>query len=94
MADPRKVIFTGHRVGDELAELFSNAYLFVLPSYIEGMSNALLEALAYRRPVLVSDIEENAEVVEQDGFYFKTGDVPDLQNKLARLLAPRLILLR
>ena len=68
MADPGRVVFTGHRAGGELAELFSNAYLFVLPSYIEGMSNALLEALAYNRAVLVSDIEENAEVVEDNGF--------------------------
>lgn len=86
MADPARVVFAGHRVGDELAQLFSNAYLFVLPSHVEGMSNALLEALAHRRPVLVSDIEENAEVVEDLGFYFSAGDVADLAERIAGLL--------
>jgi glycosyltransferase involved in cell wall biosynthesis len=86
MADPARVVFAGHRVGNELAQLFSNAYLFVLPSYVEGMSNALIEALAHRRPVLASDIEENAEVVEDCGFYFRTGDVADLTRRIAGLL--------
>ncbi|MFZ1429552.1 MAG: glycosyltransferase family 4 protein [Geminicoccaceae bacterium] len=85
-ADPSRVVVTGHRVGDELAELFSNAHLFLLPSYVEGMSNALLEALAYQLPVLASDIEENAEVIGQLGFYFRTGDVDDLARRLATLL--------
>ena len=49
-ADPERVCFVGHLGGDELAEVFSNAYAFVLPSYIEGMSMALLEAIAYALP--------------------------------------------
>ena len=87
MADPDRVVFTGHQTGAELAGLFSNARAFVLPSYVEGMSNALLEALAYGRTVLVSDIEENAEVVGDDGSYFKVGDVADLRSKLSGLLS-------
>ena len=87
VTDPARVVFTGHRVGDELAQLFSNAYLFVLPSYVEGMSNALIEALAHQRPVLASGIEENAEVVEDCGFYFRAGDVDDLADQITGLLA-------
>lgn len=90
--DPAKVLFVGHRTGDELAELFGNAYAFVLPSYIEGMSMALLEALAFGLPALVSDIPENRAVVESYGFYFPPQDVAGLRSALARLIAePELV---
>jgi glycosyltransferase involved in cell wall biosynthesis len=85
-ADPTKTIFVGHRTGCELAELFSNAYAFVLPSYVEGMSMALLEALAFKLPVLVSDIPENRAVVENYGFYFPAQDVVGLRTALSDLI--------
>lgn len=86
MADPKRVIFVGHRTGAELAELYSNAFLHILPSHIEGMSNSLLESLAFKTPSLVSDIEENRVVIDNDGFYFKVGNVDDLQSQLTDLL--------
>ncbi|WP_374307592.1 glycosyltransferase family 4 protein [Methylocella sp.] len=85
-ADPAKVVFVGHRSGHELAELFSNAKLFVLPSYVEGMSMALLEALAYKVPALVTDIPENRVVVREHGFYVQPRDPAGLADALARLL--------
>lgn len=85
-ADPKKVIFTGHITGELLAQLYRNAYLFILPSYSEGLSNALLEAIGYRKYPLVSDIQGNMEVVEQPEFSFKAGNVSDLQCKLTALL--------
>ncbi len=86
-ADSGKVVFVGHRSGCELAEIFSNAYAFVLPSYIEGMSMALLEALAYGIPVLVSDIPENRAVVEDFGFYYRPRDAVALRGALQHLIA-------
>ncbi|HVJ42138.1 MAG TPA: glycosyltransferase family 4 protein [Dongiaceae bacterium] len=83
--DPRRVAFLGHLAQDELGEAFSNATAFVLPSYIEGMSMALLEAIAYRLPVLVSDIDANALVVGNNGLTFRTGDIGDLSNRLRQL---------
>jgi glycosyltransferase involved in cell wall biosynthesis len=85
-ADPNRVSFVGHVTGPLLQELFSHAYLFVLPSYIEGLSNALLEAMSYQKCVLVSDIPENLEVLQGNGFWFRTGDVGDLAASLNRLL--------
>jgi len=91
-ADPTKVSFVGHRTGRELAELFSHAYAFVLPSYIEGMSMALLEAFAVGIPALVSDIPENRAVVADYGFYFPPHDVARLRLALAGLIAePELV---
>jgi glycosyltransferase involved in cell wall biosynthesis len=65
-ADPR-VIMAGGVFGDDLAELYSNAVAFVLPSSLEGLPITLLEAVAHRAPVIVSDIAPHLEVVGADG---------------------------
>ncbi|HSZ62374.1 MAG TPA: glycosyltransferase family 4 protein [Terriglobales bacterium] len=72
--------------GNELDELLSNAAIFVLPSKIEGMSLALLDAMAAGVCVLTSDIPENVEVVEGAGFTFRGGDQADLEGKLDLLI--------
>lgn len=82
LAGPR-VVFAGHRSGADLQELYSNAALFVLPSYLEGMSMALLEAMAYGLPIVVSDIPENIRVVDETAICFRTHDVEDLTAALA-----------
>lgn len=89
LADPARVVFLGHLEGEALAEAFSNARAFVLPSYVEGMSIALLEAIAYGLPVLVSDIEANALVVGEPGCRFPPGDVASLADALEVLSAGR-----
>jgi glycosyltransferase involved in cell wall biosynthesis len=85
--------FEGERVklldyvyGDALEELWSNAYLVVLPSTMEGLSIALLEALSYGRCVVVSDIPENLEVAGEVAVPFRSRDVADLRAKLAMLI--------
>lgn len=72
--------------GTDLQELLSNAALFVLPSDLEGLSLALLEAMAAGVCVLTSDIPENLEVVENVGFTFRRGDRTDLERMLDRLV--------
>lgn len=81
-----KIIFTGRQSGETLAELFSNTYLFVQPSESEGLSIALLEAMAYGQAVLVSDIPENKEAVGENGFIFMNKNLEDLERKLKFLL--------
>ena len=83
------IILTGFVQGQELEELFSNAYLFVLPSDVEGMALCLLEAMSYGNCCLVSDITENTEVVENKAAVFKKGDVQDLKQQLQALLDNR-----
>jgi len=80
------IIFTGNQTGGVLAELFANAYLFVQPSESEGLSIALLEAMAYGRAVLASDIPENREALENAGLFFQSGRTDDLREKLAETL--------
>jgi glycosyltransferase involved in cell wall biosynthesis len=67
-------------------ELIANALLFVLPSDMEGLSVALLEAMGAGVCVLTSDIPENREVVDGAGFTFKRGDAIDLERMLRLLL--------
>ncbi len=82
-----KIIFPGFVQGQLFEELISNAAFYVLPSEIEGLSLGLLEAMSYGNCVLVSDIEENLEVVGDSGCTFRAGDVADLRDKLQHLLA-------
>lgn len=76
------IIFTDFVEGKALKELYSNAKLFVLPSELEGMSMALLEALSFGKDCLVSDIIENTSVLNGKGLTFKSKDAKDLQSKL------------
>lgn len=80
------IIMTNFVQGEILEELLSNAYLFVLPSDIEGMSISLLEAMSYGNCCLVSDIDENLEVVEDKAVSFRKGDIQELAEKLDMLL--------
>lgn len=80
-----RILFTGFVQGILLEELYSNAYLYILPSDLEGMPLSLLEAMSYGNACLTSDIEECAAVMEDHGVTFRKGDVNDLAEKLQLL---------
>lgn len=84
-AGDERIIFTGFVQGRMLEELYSNAYIYVLPSDLEGMPLSLLEAMSYGNCCLVSDIAECAEVVEDKAVVFKRSNVSDLKEKLQML---------
>lgn len=84
-ANDNRIFFTGFVEGQILEELYSNAYVYTLPSDLEGMPLSLLEAMSYHNCCLVSDIAECSEVVENHGIVFKKGDVADLTAKLQLL---------
>ena len=86
-AAPPNVIFTGRVDGRLRDELYANSYAFLLPSTMEGLSVALLEAMAFGSCVLTSDIPENRELVEGIGHTFPVGDAAALQRALETLLA-------
>ncbi len=79
--DPR-VVLTGFVQGNLFSELYSNTYLYVLPSDLEGMPISLLEAMSFGRKCLVSDIPENKEACGDHAMYFQKSNVEDLRNKL------------
>lgn len=84
-----RVIMIGFVQGKKLEELFSNCLIYVLPSDIEGMPISLLEALSYKCSCLVSNIEENIEVLGKFGVSFEKGNVDDLREKLEWMLQTR-----
>lgn len=80
------IIMTDFVTGQTLHELFSNAYLYVLPSDIEGMPMSLLEALSYGNCCLVSNIPENTEVINGDCFVFEAGNVDRLRHQIKKII--------
>lgn len=84
-AGDERIAFTGFVQGAALEELYSNAYVYTLPSDLEGMPLSLLEAMSYGNCCLVSDIPECADVVEDRAVTFRRGDVQELRQKLQQL---------
>lgn len=85
-SDPR-ILFPGFVTGRPLGELFSNTYVFCLPSTLEGLPIALLEAMSYGNCCLASDIPENLEALEHYGYTFKNRDTESLRCQLADLIS-------
>ncbi len=77
----RTVTFTGWV--DDVTPFLAGSDVFVFPSLTEGMSNALLEACAWGRVVVASDIPANRAVLRDDHpLLFHAGDVDALSNML------------
>lgn len=80
-----RILFTGFVQGRMLEELYSNSYVYCLPSDLEGMPLSLLEAMSYGNCCVVSDIAECAEVVEDKAVVFRKSNVEQLKVKLQEL---------
>ncbi len=81
----------GHK--NEMEMYYNILDVYVSPSFSEGMSNSVLEAMACEVPVVLSDIEPNKEIIrvaQNQNLYvgelFKVGDPEDLYSKLASVL--------
>ncbi len=81
------VVFTGFQQGRVLEELYSNAYIYCLPSDLEGMPLSLLEAMSYGNCCVISDIPECTESVGNKAISFPKGDVTALRSTLQELLS-------
>ncbi len=81
-----RVRLLNYVAGDALRELLTNTMLFVLPSDLEGLSLALLDAMAAGVCVLASDIPENVELIHDAGYTFQHGNIDDLERMLRLLV--------
>ena len=84
-AGEERILFTGFAEGTVLTELYSNAWVYILPSTLEGMPLSLLEAMSYGNCCLVSDLPECKETAGDRAAYFEKGNVRDLVEKLEAL---------
>lgn len=82
MAKEHGVILTGFIKGKKLHSLLTHTRCFVLPSSHEGLPIALLEAMSYKLPVIVSNIPANLEVGLNKDNYFPVGNIEALADKL------------
>ena len=80
-----RILFTGFVQGPLLSELYGNAYLYTLPSNLEGMPLSLMEAMSFGNCCLASDIPECTDVIADRGLSFRRGDAEDLARQLQRL---------
>lgn len=87
LASDNGVILTGFIKGEPLNEVMTNAALFVLPSYHEGLPISLLEAMSYNLDVVVSDIPANRLDNLEPSDFFHAGDVDALASAIGRKLA-------
>lgn len=87
LAEENGVVLTGFIRGEKLNQLMTNAALFVIPSYHEGLPFALLEAMSYDLDVVVSDIPANRLNILEKGDFFSTGDTDALAKVIARKLS-------
>ncbi len=80
------VVFTGEQHGEAVKSIQEHALAHLSISSSEGMSLSLLEAMAFAKPVIVSDIHENSDVVESDAIIVKTNDVMNLSHAMEFLI--------
>ncbi len=85
------VIFTGFMSRADMPAVYHQADIFVLPSQNEGMSIALLEAMASGLPVVVTETGGTGELVQEggNGHIVPWADIPALTEALAKLVRDR-----
>ena len=73
---------------EQREEIFKNTAIFVLPSYNEGMPMAILEAMSYGIPLVVSDVGDIPYLVndEENGYLINAGDKKQLEDRVLRLM--------
>jgi glycosyltransferase involved in cell wall biosynthesis len=77
-----KVIFAGFVYGDDVTNLMKNAYCYIQPSDVEGLSPVILTVMGLDIPLIVSDIDENLYAIEGLATTFEKGNVISLSNKI------------
>jgi glycosyltransferase involved in cell wall biosynthesis len=82
-----KIVFKGQVDPDELSLLYKACDVFILPSYNEGMANALLEAMATGLACITTDVGGHAEVIEngKDGVLIAPRDSCDIASALEKV---------
>lgn len=76
------VVFAGYVFGEKLAQLYTNARLYVISSYNEGFPLVMLEAMSYGLEILASDISATHLIALDKNSYFEKGNFTELAQKI------------
>lgn len=82
----KRVKFLGIKNKHELVNIYNQAKIFVLPSLSEGMSNAVLEAMACGLPIIMSRVGGNEELIKNNGFVVKKKSALGIKKALEKYL--------
>ena len=78
----KRIIFPGYVYGDDTNILIQNAFCYIQPSLIEGLSPVILTVMALGTPLICSDIEENKFITKSNAMHFISNNVKSLNERL------------
>lgn len=79
-----RIIFSGYLYGTDVLTLMKNAYCYIQPSDVEGLSPVILNVMGLGTPVICSDIKENIYIVSDNAILFNKGDIDSLGNAMEK----------
>lgn len=82
-----RIIFPGYVYGNDTNVLIDNAFCYIQPSDVEGLSPLILTVMGIGTPLICSDIKENKFIAQEFATYFIKGDVNSLREKLEFVIA-------
>lgn len=82
----KRIVFPGFVYGDDTNILMKNAFAYVQPSLIEGLSPVILTVMGLGTPLVCSDIVENIFITGENALHFKSGNSDDLKKVLENAL--------
>lgn len=84
-----RITLLGRLPRSSLGALYSNAHAYVNCSIHEGNSNAVLEAISWHAPIILSDIPENKDFGIDEHHYFDAQEIGSIADALHRVSASR-----
>lgn len=81
-----RIVFPGYVYGEDSLRLMKNAYCYIQPSDVEGLSPVILNVMGLGTPLICSDIKENLYAVGDDAILFRKGNIESLTEALEKSL--------